>query len=549
MKEMLENINSKFNNMKKEASVWTSSWKDIAEWTRPSRSKDEGDKINDGTEFDAQHLLNGTSQLVVRTFASGMLGGMTSPSRKWFRLQVEDKELNLDNEVKQFLERAENAISIVFSKSNVYEVLYSMFEEIGLFATACAIIEEDYDTVIRLKNFTAGEYYLANDSTGRVNSMAREFTMTVSNVVEMFGIDNVSSNVKNSYDNKEFEKNVIVRHIIMPRKQIDSSKKDNLNMPYASYYWEKSSNENKFLRESGYKAFPVIAPRWGLVATSDVYGKNSPGWEGLGDAKMIQELEEDSLVNLALIAKNPLLVDADIDDYDLRPAGITRVSNLDSSNGVRPVDIVQADIERIDRKILRVEDRLGRVWYTDLFLMFSSNDDPRATATEIIKKDGEKMLVLAPALEKVNNEGLGPLIDITFTKLLEAGMLGDIPESLDGSEIKIEYISTIAQAQRMIGTSSIEQLIGFTGNLVAVDPTVLDNLDLDQAINEYADKLGVSAKIVRSKEAIAEIRQGRAEQQQKAEAQQEAGAMVQGAKVLSDTKIQDNTALSALMGE
>ena len=545
----IDNLNKKFNSMKNEASDWVYSWEDIARWERPSRGKFEGDVVNDGEEPNYQEIINNKIQLLVRTYASGMLSGMTNPSRKWFRLLVEDETLQNDHDVKIWLEKAEELIAKIFSKSNVYGALYSMYEEVGLFATGCAFIESDFETVIRLRNFTIGEYYLGNDYTGRVNSFAREFSMTVSQIVDEFGINNVSIGTKISYENKDFDKNVVVRHCIYPRNQFDDSKKDNLNMPYVSYYWEKgAAKEDEFLSEGGYKIFPVIAPRWNLVATSDIYGKDSPGWECLGDAKTIQVMEKDKLINQALIARPPMLIDSDIEDWDLNPNGITRADLMTGNNGVRPIEIVQADLGKIDASIKEIEDRMGDIWYANLFMMFASSDDPKMTATEVIKRDAEKMLVLAPALERINNEAISPLIDIVFDKILEEGLLENAPESLQGQNINIDYISTIAQAQKMVGIGSIQQLLAIVGNLTAVDPSVIDNIDLDAITKETADKLGIPEKLLRSKEAVQQIRDARAEEIARQEAAQQAQEMVQGAKVLSDTEIRPNTALTDLVG-
>jgi hypothetical protein len=550
MKELtIDKLNKKFNAMKNEANDWIDSWEDIARYERPSRGKFEGDIVNDGDEPDYQEILNNRVQLLVRTFASGMLSGMTNPSRKWFRLIVEDEELKDDHSIKVWLEQAEDLVAKIFSKSNVYGTLYSLYEEIGLFATGCAIINDDFETVIRMRNFTVGEYYLGNDYTGRVDSFAREFSMTVSQIVDEFGIDNVSLNTKAMYENKEFEKNVVIRHCIYPRKQFDDSKKDNLNMPFASYYWEKGSNEKKLLKESGYKIFPIIAPRWSTVTTSDIYGKDSAGWECLGDAKSLQVMEKDKLINQALIARPAMMLDSSIENWDMSPGGITIVDQLGGNKGIQPVEVVQADLAKIDASIKEVESRIADMWYANLFLMFSSSDDPRMTATEVIKRDSEKMLVLAPALERINNEAISPLIDITFDKILEGGMLGEVPEELQGKEIKIDYVSTIAQAQKMVGTAAIEQAAAFAGNLSAVFPEITDILNVGNTYRDYLNKLGISTKNINSKEVVAQIVEQRALAQQQQQQREQAQEMVQGAKVLSETEIRGNTALDALIGE
>jgi len=546
-----QEIEKKFNAMKNEANVWEASWKELATWIRPTRGQFEGDIVNDGSLLDYKNeLLNNTPQIAVRTFASGMLSGMTSPARKWFKLEVEDKEINEIEEVKLWLEKVEEILRDIFSKTNVYGALYILYEEIGIFGTAIIILEKDIENVINVRNLTAGQYYLANDEKGKVNTFAREFSMTVAQIVDKFGYENVSVDIKVSYDNNELQIKKTIRQLICPNRNRNINKIDNLNMPFASYYFEKGSDTEKFLRISGYKIFPILAPRWGLTTTADIYGKDSPGWESLGDVKMLQDIEKDEIWGVEQSINPPKLMDDSIEEFDFSPGGVTRFNSLNPNTaGVRNLDISGVDISKIEKKIQNTQNRIGTTWYANLFLMLSSMDDTRKTATEIIQREEEKLLVLAPALERINNEGITPLIDYTFQALLDFDLLEEPPEELQGKNLKIEYISTIAQAQKMIGTKTIEQLIAFAGNIVAVAPDVLDNLDLDEVIKLYGNKLGTSPKIMRSKEAVAAIRDARAKQQQQIQQQEQAMNMVQGAKVLSETEIQDNTALGQLVGE
>jgi hypothetical protein len=101
----------------------------------------------------------------------------------------------------------------------------------------------------------------------------------------------------------------------------------------------------------------------------------------------------------------------------------------------------------------------------------------------------------------------------------------------------------------MIGTTSIEQLSAFVGNLSAVNPEVLDTIDFDEIVNQYSEKLGVPASIMRSKEMIAAIRESKANAQLAAQQQQEAAEMIQGAKVLSETEVRPDNVLGQMVGQ
>ena len=92
-------------------------------------------------------------------------------------------------------------------------------------------------------------------------------------------------------------------------------------------------------------------------------------------------------------------------------------------------------------------------------------------------------------------------------------------------------------AQKGIATAGIEKLWGFAGNIAAVRPDILDKLNPDQTIDEYASALGVSPKIIVSDEDVAKGRQAKQQEAAMATAAGAAGAAVQGAKTLSETEV------------
>jgi hypothetical protein len=187
--------------------------------------------------------------------------------------------------------------------------------------------------------------------------------------------------------------------------------------------------------------------------------------------------------------------------------------------------------------------------------MLTMSSRRQITAREIDERHEEKLLMLGPVLERLHSELLDPLIDRTFNIMLRNGLVPPPPEELGGVDLKVEYISVMAQAQRAIGTGAIERLAGFVGNLAAVKPEVLDKFDADQSVDEYAEMLGVPPKIVVSDENVQKIRAERAEmeQQHMMMEQAQAGANVantgaQAAKVLSEADTEGNNVLNNILG-
>jgi hypothetical protein len=129
------------------------------------------------------------------------------------------------------------------------------------------------------------------------------------------------------------------------------------------------------------------------------------------------------------------------------------------------------------------------------------------------------------------------------------------PVEIEGTELKIEYISMLAQAQKAIGTGAIERVASFIGNLSAVKPEVLDKFDADQAVDEYADMLGAPPSIIVSDDDVEQIRAARAEAAAQAQRAEQAAAMApavkqtaEAARVLADTDAGGNRNLLQTLG-
>ena len=90
-----------------------------------------------------------------------MMSGMTSPSRPWFRLLVADRNLMRSQPVRLWLAEVTETIEDVLARSNTYRVLHGMYEELGAFGTAAALIADDYRYGVHLYPFTIGEYAIA----------------------------------------------------------------------------------------------------------------------------------------------------------------------------------------------------------------------------------------------------------------------------------------------------------------------------------------------------------------------------------------------------
>lgn len=536
--------------LESEFETWKSHFKEISEYLIPRKGRfiDRDTIQNDGKKRH-RAIIDNTAGRALHQLAAGMQSGLTSPARPWFKLGLPNKDLEDYPPVKIWLEDVRRMMLHIFQKSNFYTAVHNIYYELGAFGTGVMNIDSDYDRVIRCYPFTVGEYYLSCGPNYTVDTLYRNYWMTAKNMCMRFG-NRVSKSVKNMYQNGNGEQWVRVIHVIEPNTQADPGKMLSKFKPYKSVLFEHSNHNDQFLFESGYDMFPVMAPRWGVTGT-DVYGI-SPGMETLGDIKMLQKMQKKSLRALDKIVDPPMNAPLTLKSKGTTtiPGGVNYIDTVSNTQTFTPAYQINPDIQAIEYKIEKVQQAIREGFFADLFAMVSSADK-RMTATEVVERHEEKLLMLGPVIERIQPELLDLVIDRTFSIMASAApsLIPPPPIELQGMELEVEYISLLAQAQKMVGVTAIEQVAAFVGNLAAVKPETIDKFDQDEAVNQYADMVGVPPKIITSNEDAQEIREQRAQQIQQQQMMEQLTQAAQGAKTLSETDTGGNNALAALMGQ
>lgn len=548
----------RYVKLENDRSSFRSHWMEISDYIAPRRGRFLIEGQNSRGRKRTTKIIDSTGTQALRVMAAGLMSGMTSPARPWHRRKVSD-DLMDNGDVRRWLAQVEMVERSILHKSNFYNSIYTVYTELGAFGTAPLYRQPSFEDVIRFRPFTAGEYVIAENDQGVVDTLGRHFTMSVGQIVQKFVYNaatgamdwtGVSKATRRLWDQSNYDELVEILHVIEPRLMADREydKKDALNMPFKSCYFELASESDELLMESGYRTFPAYVPRWDVLS-GDVYGR-CPGMDTLGDIKQLQHQQKrkaqaiDKMVNPPMVAPTSLKGKPST----VLPGQTTYVDPMQGGQGFVPAYQVQPRINELQMDIAEVQQRIQRGFYADLFAMMINSDRRQMTATEVVERHEEKLVLLGPVLQRINVELLDPLLDDVFEYALEAGLLPEPPEALAGEELEVEYISLLAQAQQAVAASSLERVMGFAGNLVAVFPEIVDGIDSDEALRQYANILGTSPDVIISDDELQAKRQARAEEQQQMQAMQQAGQLAQGAKILSETDTQNPNALTDLLG-
>lgn len=560
------------NELKNERTSFLSHWRDLSDYIRPRRARFTVSDANRGDPRNHK-IIDSTATIASRTLGSGMMSGVTSPARPWFRLETPDPDLSEYGPVKSWLYFVQQRMSTIFLKSNLYQVLPNLYRDMGDFGTAAMHMEEAFDgSVVRFYSQPLGSYHLANDEFLRIRTFFREFRMTVRQIINMFGRnsndsedinwENISTHVRNLWEDGNTEVWIDVAHVIRPNPKYDPSKEESKFKKFESVYYEFGSmsgtgqehisyrDHDMFLRESGYDYFPLLAPRWEITG-EDIYATSCPGMEALGDIKQLQLGEKRGMQAIEKMINPPMQAPTSLRNKrsSVLPGDITYVDIRDGLNGFRPAHEVRFAIQELEAKQEQVRQRIRRVYFEDLFLLLSQSDRREITATEVDAKREEKLLALGPVLERLNQDLLDPLIDNTFSIMLKQGLVPPPPPEIQGQELRVEYISIMAQAQKLAGLSGIERFTGYATQLASINPQVQDKVNLDQLVDVYGDITSIPPGVIRGDDEVETIRQQRAAAQQAQAQAEQAQAMAAAGKDLSESELEEDNALSRLVDQ
>ncbi len=543
-----------------ERSSWEADWKVLAKHFLPRKCRLERDASQTNQGGLRGGVLDSTGILAMRDLAAGLHGGMTSPARPWFKLALEDSGLSGAKPVREWLDEVEKRMRSILHRSNFYNAIHHVYGELGAFGTAFMFALADEGTCVRFLPLTVGEYCLDTNEHGRVDSIFRSVEMTLRQIVRRFPASRIPQWMHTMFENaSNWNERFSVIHAVFPRQDryAVSPRNDKAAgaaaMPFASFYYLEGGSGSSgkggggaspvILAESGFKSFPGFGPRWDVTGT-DVYGR-SPGMDVLPDSVLLQQMVSSMLQALHKEINPPMVAPEDLKSINLLPGGANFVNSTGGSGqAVYPAVQIRHNIQGTQQAILGIREQVKEGLFNNLFRMMLNSDRRQITAREVAAREEEKLILIGPVLERLHDELFIPLIGRTFDLMLEANCVPEPPKEMQGQPLRVEFVSVLAQAQKMVATSAVEQFAGFVGQSAQLFPEALDAIDPDKVIDAYAEYTGVEAGILRGQDERDELRAGRKQQQEQAQQmQQAAGAIDMMGKAGSA-----GSALQGLMG-
>jgi hypothetical protein len=502
---MAENSKAKmvierYKSLKAQRVTWEDHWQEIADYFLPRKANitekhTAGDKRHD-------QIFDGTATHALELLSASLNGMLTNTISPWFVLKFRNAMAADNDAANEWLESCAKIMQQVFSRSNFQQEIFELYHELLAFGTSAMFISDDVQDDLRFKTLHISEIYITENDKGMVDSLTRRFHLKNKNISLMYPDAVLPRAIIKDIEDNPYDDAVII-HSVYPN-DTPMGYDNNKNMDWVSCHVHEKTGT--LLRESGFKEFPYVVPRYLKSSSNEIYGR-SPAMNALPDTKMLNTMSKTTIKAAQKQIDPPLMVPDDGFILPIRtvPGGLNFYRS-GTRERIEPLNIgsnnpLGLQMEEQRRKAIREN------FFVDQLMTAQGQN---MTATEVMQRTEEKMRLLGPVLGRLQSELLQPLITRSFNLLLKNNKLPPIPEELGDQDVEIEYVSPLAKAQKSQELSSVMRGIEIFGSMQNIAP-VFDYIDIDGLVSHIQEVLGLPAKIMRSK---AEVQQRQQQKQQ-----------------------------------
>lgn len=522
MSDLAKEIMRRYDTLKAARANWETQWQDIAELVRPFRA-DFNRKRMPG-ERRGLEIFDSAPGLAVENLSAGLWGMITNSANTWFSLNHPDDVVNQDQGAREWMDATRDRMLATFSSNGqvFYSRVLDMYADLACFGTALMFVDEAESGKVRFSARPLSECVIAEGEDESIDTVLRAFTMTARQIAQRWG-DKAPEKVLQVVDTHP-DQTFRMLHAVYPNAAHEPGRRDVRGKAWASVHICQDTGD--VVQQGGFDEFPYMVPRWS-TATRGLYGE-SPAQLALADVKTLNVMSKTFMVASQKAADPPILAADENATMPVRltPGGIT-YGGVDSQG--RP--LIRAlentgNFQLTEAMLQQKREAVREAFYSSLLMMVQH---PNATATEILARQEEQLRLMGPHLGRLQAEFLDPLIGRVFNIMWRANSLPMLPPALQMSPVvQAEYVSPLARAQKASEASAILRTVEAIGPIAAMDPSVADNVDWDEAARAIAKGYGTPAKLMRDPRKVEELRAQRA-QQIEAQRQQDQNAQMAAA--------------------
>lgn len=499
-----------------------SHYRDCADFAAPHRSIGW-----DGAEQSAEDIAERKARVMDDTLGDAAsqlsataISGSCPASAQWFDFDDGDAEdEDAASEEGRWLDTAANLVWRNIHAANFDSEINEAILDYITFGFGVILVTEKDEGGYLFEWVPAHQCKIASSKPGSlIDTLYRDYALSVEQIIGQFSSkgDTIPDKIRKKMDSSPDEM-IKLCHAIQPRRK--GERKGSKGLSFASVHFVVDSGE--VLRESGYHEQPFAVGR-GNIMPGSAYSTGQVA-KALPSAKTLNQLK---FMQLNALEMNVAGMWRAVDDGVLNPAGVKikarTVIPMRDKDSLTPLrDAVDFQASFLSEE--RLQAQIKRIMMAD---QLTPPQGPAMTATEIQLRSQMILAQLGPMASRLQSEFLSVIVDRCFGLLYRAGILPPVPEGLFGKTIRPRYLSSINRAQKFTDVTAIEATVQTLGMAAQMDPTILDNIDMDAAARQIADLRG-AAKILRSEEDRDNLRKERSDAQQQQQNQMMMAQMAQ----------------------
>lgn len=449
----------------------------------------------------SKKIIDSTPLIALRNFSSGMMSGATSPTNRWFKTVFTNADLANDYYLKNWCSNQEELTRKILYSSNFYQCLPEIYKQLGVFGFCAVGMEPDYDNVVNFKVLPLGSYYYARNSKGKIDTFCRVYMETAKNIVEKYGDSCPLEIVEAAKENplKQYE----LIHFVEKNKYYRIK---HLSSKYAKYVSAVIlSSKNEFLSLKGFSKFPYVVFESSNPSDSD-YPNDCPGVNALADVKQLMMMVKEYAKAVKKIVCPTYKGPASLKNKKLADVPGAYIEEDENGRGISPVYEVNPRVLELKQEKDELKQTIKEHFYNDLFAMILNTAERGRTATEVNELKEEKMVLLSPLLEQIHC-ALREILTWIYDEQIRVGIIEPLKKQYQNCRFQIEFISSLAQAQKVSNISSMERFTTFVSNIAnAIDPVLKSKLNGEKIIEDYATFANISPTQIVPSDEIEKIR-------------------------------------------
>jgi hypothetical protein len=518
----------RYENLKNDRILWEPFFRDVRDYIRPRKQQiDSSQHIS--AERHTNKMFDSSAPEASRIMAMSMQQALVPQSIVWFGLSIPSGHplyaLNREPAVKRWFHDVTETMFYSMHESNFYTALGEAFLDFTSFGTINLLLEENDDTDkefggLAFTSIPTGQFVFSEDKRGRPDTVFWEYVFTARQAKQMFGSKKLPDSIKKAIRESPDSKFTFVR-VVLPSEDYKANSVDSKDKKYAAldiHYESKT-----VVRKSGFDELPYVIGRF-EKASGELWGR-SPADIAMPDIKTLNKIRELELKGLATAVHPPLIAPDQgiIGTFRMTPSAINYSREPERFKFLR----FEGRIDLSSLKANELKKSIRGIFLADQLVL---PEKLNMTAEEVATVREQIQNLLGPTVARFESEVLTPLVLRSFGLLNRSGVLPPAPPELaELDEIEVAYIGQMAKNQKIQDVTAIQRWLGVAANMAGFAPEVLDNINVDEALQIIGDRMAVPSSVMRSEEEVEQLRAQRQEQMAMQEQLAQASQVAEGA--------------------